>query len=247
MFCLSSASNAADLKQGEDNGFGLKLHAGFYNKDKYGYTDAEIDAMDAMKDLGLDDEEGVETKNIPLLGLSLDNRWYVANPGNFGIGIDARWLDFGLAKQKVSFDGEDQSEETNVHLGMLMPGVVGTFYLGNDMAIDAFYNIGAEVAVSFGKDLVNDTDFDASFGFGLSQFVGAAFRFKVFQVGVEYNIAKLKSMDWGSKDAEDNLDLDGFDYGDIDYGDVVKDQIDDLSFDEKRRRNNLRVFLGFKF
>ena len=100
---MSSVSFAQE--QGEDNGFGLKFHAGFYNEEKYGLVEVEEDGglfgnlMDAAEDAAKE-EAGYETKNIPLFGMSIDNRWYVANPGNFGIAIDARWLDFGIGKTR---------------------------------------------------------------------------------------------------------------------------------------------------
>ena len=245
LFCLSSASNAADLKQGEDSGFGLKLHAGLCIG---GFGDTEVDGKTFSAT-----EDGEDVKNTPLFGMSIDNRWYVANPGQFGIGIDARWLDLGIGKSKFSYEGVETSKTTNVEVGMIMPGVVGTFYLDNDMAIDLFYNIGPSVFVQMSEGLLDaatdaqntannitkneylsDIDgFDdfnnledaldkTYFDFGFSHFIGAAFRYKIFQGGVEYNLAKLKRMEWG----------DGEDTGDF----VVKSN-----------RSNLRIFLGFKF
>lgn len=256
LFGLSSASFAKDLKQGDDSGFGLKLHAGLCIG---GFGDTEIDGKKFSAT-----EDGEEVKNTPLFGMSIDNRWYVANPGNFGIGIDARWLDLGIGKSTYSVEGIDISKTTNVELGMIMPGVVGTFYLGNDMAIDAFYNIGPSVFVQMGEglidaasdakdatdknkngnlskedakdmyntfDAVNDALDKTYFDFGFSHFVGAAFRYKFLQAGVEYNIAKLKRMDWGDSSADDEGNIN------IEIGDITT----------KVNRGNLRIFVGFKF
>ena len=79
------------------------------------------------------------------------------------------------------------------------------------------------------KDALEDT----SWGFGFSHFIGAAFRYKVFQAGVEYNIATLKSVDW-------------FDDSDNDANEYVENYINTMT-DTKTKFNNFRIFLGFKF
>ena len=237
LFCMSTATFAQ--QQGEDNGFGLKLHVGITG-DKYGAVKAETDIF------GISNESDyVESgcKNSPLFGMSIDNRWYVANPGSFGIGIDARWLDFGIGKstweEEIAVQGKSGSKTneykcTNVQLGMLMPGVVGTFYMGNDMAIDAFYNVGPTVGI---YSVSGGEDDDASCEFGLSHFVGAAFRYKVFQAGVEYNIARFKSVDWFDDDEETAInDEDAF----FNLGNT-------FDIETKTKRDNFRIFLGFKF
>lgn len=256
LFGLTTTTFAKDLEQGDDNGFGLKLHAGLCIG---GFGDTEIDGKKFSATEG-----GIDIKNTPLFGMSIDNRWYVANPGQFGIGIDARWLDFGYGKSTFSFKGVDYAKTSNIELGMLQPGVVGTFYLGNDMAIDLFYNIGVCVFVQMDESLIdsaNDAN-DATnkkqsgnytlddaqnlkesynnvnealdntyFDFGLSHFVGVAYRWKFLQAGAEFNIAKLKRMDWGNSTADDE--------GNVNV--VIGEST------TKVNRNNLRIFLGFKF
>ncbi len=217
--------------QGDDNGFGLKINAGITGA-KYGSVKMEGDFMGIDLGGGSDwVEPGDGVKNKPLFGANIDNRWYVANPGNFGIAIDARWLDIAIGKSKYEADGEDlDASTTNVQVGMIMPGVIGSFYFGKEMAVDAYYNLGPTVGVYATK--AGDEYDDASFEFGISHFVGAAFRFKVFQAGVEYNIARLKSQDWGSDD-EDEEDPFGI--------------MNSLTIDTKTKRDNFRIFLGFKF
>lgn len=256
LFSMATSTFAASLEQGEDTGFGLKFHAGFCSGN-FGDTEKDGKTTPAVG-------EGCSMKNTPLFGLSIDNRWYVANPGRFGIGIDARWLDGAVGKSTLSYKDVDYAKTTNIELGMIMPGVVGTFYLGNNMALDLFYNIGPNVfvqmdeglvdAASDAKDItdknktgnltkedlinknntynaVNDALDNTYFDFGISHFVGAAFRYKFLQAGVEYNIAKLKRMDWGDSTADDNGNI----------------NIDINESTMKVNRNNLRVFVGFKF
>lgn len=274
--------SAFALEQGEDNGFGLRIHAGFYDADKYGKVEVEDDGgifgdlMDEAEDAA-NEESGLEEKKIPLFGMSIDNRWYVAKPGNFGIAIDARWLDFGIGKQTASQDGEEFWKSTNIQAGLLMPGVIGTYYLGNDMAIDVHYNVGATIAVKNAEYVGEMADaFDeleglgglgsmlgglagsmsgyedgTSWGFGVSHFFGASFRYKVFQAGFEYNIAKLKTVDWFDDDDDVDVSTDDDDmWGDFMGG--MEEAMEEAGFTnntktDKIRFNNFRVFLGFKF
>lgn len=270
---MSSVSFAQE--QGEDNGFGLKFHAGFYNEEKYGLVEVEEDGglfgnlMDAAEDAAKE-EAGYETKNIPLFGMSIDNRWYVANPGNFGIAIDARWLDFGIGKTTYSFEGEEYQKTTHVQAGLLMPGVIGTFYLGNEMAVDAFYNVGATLALNNSEAVGAAADSqkeleelgfgglsnmmsgiagvdETVWGFGVSHFIGASFRYKVFQAGIEYNIAKLKTVDWFDDDDNTTTQPSNDDMGLGDMMNSILGATEQADKDAKRRFNNFRVFLGFKF
>jgi hypothetical protein len=70
---------------------------------------------------------------------------------------------------------------------------------------------------------------DTKWGFGFSHFLGAAFRYKVFQVGAEYNFAHLKSVTWFEDDE-----------------DPVNNTVNSIS-ETKTKFDNLRIFLGFKF
>lgn len=217
-------------EQGDDNGFGLKLHAGICGSN-YGAQKVEVDLGPLSGDSDWEKDEN--RSNKPLFGASIDNRWYVANPGNFGIAIDARWLDVAIGKSKWEKDGKEYMNSTNAQIGLLMPGVIGTFYLGNEMAIDAFYNIGATMAVCATESSIEgagDAFDNADWGFGFSHFLGAAFRFKVFQAGVEYNFAHLKSVSWFDDEEDDSLN----------------NAVNSIA-ETRTKFDNLRIFLGFKF
>jgi hypothetical protein len=217
-------------EQGEDNGFGLKIHAGICGS-SYGAQKVEATILGVSNESDWKKDEN--RSNKPLFGASMDNRWYVANPGNFGIAIDARWLDIAIGKSKWEKDGKEYLNSTNVQVGFSMPGVVGTFYMDNDMAIDAFYNLGPTLAVSSTESTLDNAVYDAmedtKWGFGFSHFLGAAFRYKVFQVGAEYNFAHLKSVTWFEDDE-----------------DPVNNTVNSIS-ETKTKFDNLRIFLGFKF
>lgn len=218
-------------EQGDDNGFGLKIHAGICGSN-YGAQKVEVDLGPLSGDSEWKKDEN--RSNNPLFGASIDNRWYVANPGNFGIAIDARWLDIAVGKSKWEKEGVEYLNSTNAQIGLLMPGVIGTFYLGNEMAIDAFYNVGPTMAMSAVESSLDNAIYDSledtKWGFGFSHFLGAAFRFKVFQAGVEYNFAPLKSVTWFDDEEEGS----------------IEDAFNSVA-ETKTKFNNLRIFLGFKF
>lgn len=248
MSCFSAFAGS----QGEDNGFGIKLFAGFHG-DKYAFPDIDILGF------GFVDAEYPYEDATPSFGLALDSRWYVANPGKFGIGINARWLDFGFASCSVEEDETYDSyysksieysyESKNLFFDFSLLGVgpIGTFYLGDDMAIDAYYNFMPNVFVNcakpleyssddknfskYYKDIVGNVDDENEydFAFGISHRLGAAFRYKVFQLGFEAKFGNLKSQDWGNNEEDEVDEMFGF-----------------LSSD-KIRTGNFRLFLGFKF
>ena len=246
LFLLVSAAllsfNMFAGEQGDDNGFEIKLFAGFAG-DKYGTKELSTSVYGTEVKHDLPDLPGLH--KTPELGLALGSRWYIApDLGKFGIGIQARWIDFGFAHKEWNWNeykkGSYAATQTNnfIKLGLFGPGVVGTFYLSDKMAVDAYYNIVPTLLITTDKlayesDYLNymgssfvERDDEARFGLGWSHFFGAAFRYSVFQVGVEYNIAKLKEMDWGSDDEESTLD--------------------DITV-TKYNLNNFRVFVGFKF
>ncbi|MBR5971661.1 MAG: hypothetical protein IK017_03300 [Paludibacteraceae bacterium] len=245
LFLLVSAAllsfNMFAGEQGDDNGFEIKLFAGFAG-DKYGTKELSTDVYGAEVKHELPELPGMH--KTPELGLALASRWYVATPAQFGIGIQARWLDFGFAHKEwdiLKYKDSYGATETNnfVNIGMFGPGVVGTFYLNDKMAVDAYYNIvptlmittdkyeyESEYLTYMGSNFVEKED-KANFGLGWGHYFGAAFRYNVFQVGVEYNIAKIKAMNWGDDDETDDL-------------------LDDLTV-TKYNMNNFRVFVGFKF
>lgn len=105
------------------------------------------------------------------------------------------------------------------------------------MAIDAYYNLVPTIVnitdsydynndyrTHMGSDFVKNED-TTEISFEFFHYFGATFRYKAFQIGLEYNIAKLFLADWGPDDDEN---------------------IDDYRL-SKYNMNNLRLVLGFKF
>lgn len=189
---LGFAFNSTAATPGEDNGLGLRLNVGFPMGD---YTISQWGNLEYAYPVS-----GVS------FGLTLDNRWYVWHNDKMGAAIQARWLDANFMTGELGVDipfvgSETFAELTNIEGGILGAGPMFTFYLNDDMAIDAYYNFMPSVVYSMVKDADDeDSSSDDSsesnlWGFGLAHHVGAAFRYKIFQAGLEYRIGKIEIED----------------------------------------------------
>lgn len=227
---LASLSTFAG-PQGEDNGLGLKFFAGFHSW-KYGTQD--------LGALGLLVDEDKMPKASPTLGMALDSRWYVANPGKgpVSIAINARWLDFSYARLKETNDSRGKIVTTTTtywDASMLGIGAIGTYYFDDKMAVDLYYNIMPNAMITVDSNSISD-DKETTYSFGSSHRIGAAYRFKVFQAGFEIKGGKLKIQDWGKSDAEKAAAA---------AADNTVNNL--LGIGNKIRTGSFRIFLGFKF
>lgn len=235
--CLSSFAQT----QGDDNGFGLRFDVGLRGN-KYGAyqglgmssTTENVSFVDHSKKVYpiKEFEKGARSTvtNVPMFGMTLDNRWYVGNPGNFGIAISARWLDVSMGALNYEVDGKMVKHELDAKIDFTGPGVIGTYYLGNEKAIDAYYQFAPSIGIigesnydSDGNQIEDSWKGNAEFGW--SHYFGGAFRYKIFQFGFEYNIAKMAGI---SLFSDDESDSNGVEI-------------------ESSRRNTMRIFAGFKF
>lgn len=188
---------------GEDNGLGIRLNVGLPTG-----TSHYLDNIEARMPFKL--------KNAVSFGLTLDNRWYVWHNNKIGAAIQARWLDIDYINGKApdldkiwSSSNWQQENEISFDISSIEGGFLGvgpmfTFYLNNDMAIDAYYNILPAFTYSkvkysgTSRDLIKKKTYDIEEveetykGISVTHHIGAAFRYKIFQAGVEYRIGKFK-------------------------------------------------------
>ena len=247
---------------GEDNGFGLKLSVGF-PRGTYSQTTS-------FNLLGVQSSTTSEyEQDATSFGLTLENRLYVCPQEKWGVAVHARWIDMNYAagdmkvkslstsasygetsaSEDLDLSGDYTMDMKNAEIGFLGVGPMFTYYLGNDMAIDVFYNLvptfmysnlkPKEASIAgFDVDLTGDDDIwdwdwdeddDTSsssdddseknyIGVGITHNIGAAFRYKFLQAGVEYRLGKMEI-------AEVDDDADTFDY----------------------KTNCFKIFVGFKF
>ena len=204
--------NASAQKAGEDNGFGIRLNVGFQGGTSYLSADAPFFGK-------MSEPYNIDGTSF---GLTLDNRWYVWHNDKMGAAIQARWFDANYFSGELNydlgpfnmFDLGPSIDYKQIDGGVLGVGPMFTWYLNDNMAIDAYYNIMPTVAyaqVSTVEDIENawgmptgETEETESnyWGAGISHHIGAAFRYKIFQAGLEYRFGKIKDMDEFDLDTE---------------------------------------------
>ncbi|MCQ2194687.1 MAG: hypothetical protein MJZ28_07005 [Paludibacteraceae bacterium] len=212
---LSMALGASAQNPGEDNGFGLKLQVGIPGNN-YGCPENHSETGYSLK----------HEYSGAMFGLGLENRWYVWHNDKMGVAVHARWMDIllggGEVTTKTSIIGKKVSSETvdvmNVELGLLGVGPMYTFYFGHDMAVDGYYNIVPTYMLAVYEAEKDDDDDVFMGGFGFTHNIGAAFRWKFLQAGLEYKLGEIELEDY-----DDNVE----------------------NYDSKA--NGLKVFFGFKF
>jgi hypothetical protein len=133
------------------------------------------------------------------------------------------WVDVSLAAKGGTVDGTDFGRAA-IDFTFLELGPVGTIVVADGMAIDAYYNLRPTVMSSaLVSTLVTGDETFAYAGFGFSHAIGAAFRVRAFNVGVEYVAGGINSK--GTYTGDMNLDLE----------------------DAKIQTNSLRIMIGLKF
>jgi hypothetical protein len=162
-------------------------------------------------------------KTGSLLGIQFGNRWYFSPQESMGFGLMINWFDFTYSAKTGNTDGFDWARLT-MDFGFAEIGPVGTWVVGDGMAVDGYYNLRPTFLISgLAADQIN-YDFGTA-GFGFSHALGAAFRFQALNVGVEYVLGGIKSA------AVENID-----------GTSTT-----LDTKHKVATNSLRFVVGFKF
>lgn len=190
------------------NGFSVNAVLGFPSK-SFG---AEEDAQD-------------DTQLGPLYGVKLGNRWYFAPQETFGIGLMVNWIDFAFAGKTGTIAGADFTRFA-MDLTFAEFGPVGTFAVNDDIGIDGYYNLRPTwLSSAFVTSNIGTSDDEFVYtGFGFSHALGAAFRWKVLNVGFEYVFGSINSAGAYSGD------LSGVDLEDL-----------------KNKTNSFRIVVGAKF
>lgn len=182
------------------NGFSIKAQIGFPSAAYGANTDADSDY-----------------KYGTAFGIQIGNQWYFNPKENYGFGLMVNWIDASAVRKRTDTPlGEFQ--RATADLAFLEVGPIGTYVLSEEMAIDAYYNLRpTSLATAY---QLEDEDGEAYGGFGVTNAVGADFRYKLFVLGVEYVFGKVKV----TQDSE-NLFEDG----------------------AKIEANSFRILLGVKF
>lgn len=176
-----------------------------------------------------------------LWGLKLGNRWYFAPQEKYGFGLMVNWLDFaaGFKSGTESYEtiyGSTESFDwarTTFDVTLLGVGPIGTIAINDDIAIDGYYNLRPTLLVSGNvssdpQGIADDETYGYA-GFGITNTLGTAFRWKVLNVGVEYVFGKVNCQ---GKYTGPTIT------GELEDGDLP---------DAKLSTNSVRLVLGVKF
>lgn len=222
---LFSNSFAQDSKT-LSNGFSVNLVVGFPSAE---FGAESTDVMPSSMEYGT------------LWGIKLGNRWYFAPQEKFGFGLMVNWLDFaagfksGTETYESAFSGSESFDwaRTTFDVTLLGVGPIGTYAINDDIAIDGYYNLRPTLLVSGNvttdpQGVAEDETYGYA-GFGITNTLGAAFRWKVLNVGVEYVFGKVNCQ---GKYTGPTI------AGELEDGDLP---------DAKLSTNSVRLVLGVKF
>lgn len=135
----------------------------------------------------------------------LGNLFRLVDMDDKAISLRATW--FSASYTNFKYNGKVITNVIQASLIKLGPSF--TVATSEDMAIDAFYQVA--------PTLIWDLDFDTRY-LGATNSIGAALRFQIFTLGLDYNLGNITALD--------------------SFNDTNKYKI---------RTNHLRLFAGFKF
>lgn len=121
------------------------------------------------------------------MGVQMGHRWYFSPSKTFGVGLMINWLDISL--------GATGDVENNIDWGkavfditVLEFGPIATYAISDDIALDGYFNIRPGI-VSTAFVEIPTSGVQESWvyaGSGFTHTLGAAFRWKALNVGLEY-------------------------------------------------------------
>jgi len=158
-------------------------------------------------------------------GIQWGNRWYFKPKENYGFGLMVNWLDITAGVKTGTEDGSDWGRSV-ADVSFFELGPIGTYAITKDIALDAYYNLRPTGFASV--MLISDSGDDETYtysGFGFTHALGAAFRYKALNIGLEYVMGSIDS------DGTYNLGTSN----------------EETLVSQKNVANNFRIMIGAKF
>jgi len=175
---------------------------------------------------GVSSEDDIDSKYqlSSIWGLQLGNRWYFSPKENYGFGLMVNWVDITAGVKSGTEDGYDWARSV-ADVSFFEIGPIGTYALTKDIALDGYYNLRPTGFASIMMWSGSDEDETYTYaGFGFTHAIGAAFRYKALNIGLEYVMGSVNSDGTYSGDySDENLDS------------------------QKNIANNFRIMIGAKF
>jgi hypothetical protein len=191
------------------NGFSINLVTGIPSS-QYGVS--KDDNIDSEYQLG------------SIWGLQLGNRWYFSPTEQYGFGLMVNWIDITVGVKAGTESRYDWARSV-ADVSFFEIGPIGTYALTKDIALDVYYNLRPTGFASV--MLISDSNDDETYtyaGFGFTHAIGAAFRYKALNIGLEFVMGSINSE--GTYTGS---------YDDEDLG------------SQKNIANNFRIMIGAKF
>lgn len=258
--CLVAYLGAFAGSQGEDNGLDIKLHVGFHG-DKFAFSDVDLSNYgflqneypfkNATPTFGLAMSSRWYLAEPGSVGIAVNARWFDFAFANCVSKMDMSYnVPSSVAGKPMSLDYTATTKTQFFDFSVAGVGPLATYYFNSKMSVDLYYNVMPNVflisaknpelassdplfALFYDKLMTGDSDDrHNTFAFGASHRIGAAYRYKVFEAGVEMKFGKMKFKDWGNDRNEEMSYIDEM------YRKLSADKI---------RTNAFRVFIGFKF
>jgi hypothetical protein len=129
-----------------------------------------------------------------ILGIQWGNRWYFKPKEKYGFGLMVNWLDITAGVKSGTESSYDWAKSV-ADVSFLELGPVGSYALSKDIALDAYYNLRPTGFASVMLQTPNSGD-DITYtyaGFGFTHALGAAFRYKALNLGLEYVMGSIDS------------------------------------------------------
>lgn len=185
-----SCSSFAQKDRKLSNGFSINLVTGFPSSVYGSPNDSQLDAAEKLGGIW---------------GLKIGNRWYFSPKEKYGFGLMVNWFDFTIALQS---DPINTGNSTNAiaDVSFLQFGPVGTYNATENIALDGYFHFRPTVFQNLVMQSSGDTYGYA--GLGFSYALGAAFRYKILNVGIEYVFGGINTsyIETGSSSGTDPTD-----------------------------------------
>jgi len=210
IFTCVTIKSFAQKNRTLSNGFSINLVTGFPSS-TYGLTN--------------DNKNADPYKIGSIGGLKIGNRWYFSPKEKYGFGLMVNWIDFSGAKKKGTYNSVNWERDV-VDLSLLTLGPVGTYAISSNIALDAYYNLRP---TGFGSRFISTSSSGSGsdetytyYGLGMSNAIGVAFRYKLYNLGFESVFGGIKSH--GTYSGPNNVKLES----------------------QKNMTNSFRILLGVK-
>lgn len=161
--------------------FGAKAQSGLPNKTtKSGFY---FGTLLGPGSVGHREANGVTESGLGV-GFNLGNKFYFGDDSkSFRLGMDLNWLG-------IHYFSPSAYRQSFLNFSFVNPGIGVATALGEDLGLDAAFNVGPNVMVGYG-----DWDEDAAFGMRLGPHV--KFHYHILAIGFEYRYT------WATTQASD--------------------------------------------